>query len=166
MFWSNIHDSRLEDLTFHTEVYGVWMDVDPSTLSTLLWIARLTSQAVAFPLEELDKATISKVFGYENTMWFGKLQATNCHLEVRLLNLIFSHNLFPTMHNNDMPDMMVHVIYSLLTKEVNITALICHMIISKTRNSNASRLLPYGVMITHLLEIYRVSFPREASTLK
>lgn len=90
-----------------------------------------------------------------------------CLLEVWLLNLIFTYNLFPTMHNNDMPNIMVHVIYSLLTKkEVNIASILCHVIISEARNSNASRLLPYDVMITHLLKVCGVSFPKEATTLK
>lgn len=30
VFWSNIHDSNLNDLTFHTEVCGVQMDLYPS----------------------------------------------------------------------------------------------------------------------------------------
>lgn len=59
MFWSNIHDSTLEDLTFHTEVYGVQMNVDPLVLFTLLGIARPTGQAVAFPPKEIDKAAWS-----------------------------------------------------------------------------------------------------------
>lgn len=42
VFWSNIHDSSLNDLTFHTEVYGVQMDINPSALSTLLGIVRPT----------------------------------------------------------------------------------------------------------------------------
>lgn len=106
------------------------MDVDPSTLSTLLGIARPTGQAMTFPPEELDKAAISKVFGHEDETWFGKLQDTECHLEVRLLNLIFTYKLFPTTHNNDMPDPMVHVIYSLFTKkEVDIAAIMCHVMI-------------------------------------
>lgn len=124
------------------------MDVDPSVLSTLLGIARPTSQAVAFPPEEIDKATISNVFGREGTTWFGKLQATKCLLEVWLLNLIFTYNIFSTTHNNDMLDTMVHVI------------------ISEARNSSTSRLLPYGVMILHLLEVCRVPFPKDATNLK
>lgn len=68
VFWSNIHDSSLEDLNFHTELYGVQMDIDPSIVAMLLGIARPTSQAVAFPPEELDKAVISEVFSHEGTM--------------------------------------------------------------------------------------------------
>lgn len=71
------------------------------------------------------------------------------------------------MHNNDMFDNMVHVIYSLLTKkEVNIAAIMCHVIITEACNSNVSTLLPYGVMITRFLEVCRVSFPKDATTLK
>lgn len=93
VFWSNIHDSSLEYLTFCTKVYGVQMDVNPSALSTLLGIVRPIGQTVAFSPKELDKAAIYEVFGRESTTWFGKLQATKCLLEVRLLNLIFPHNL-------------------------------------------------------------------------
>lgn len=71
VFWSNIHDSSLEDLSFHTEVYRVQMHFDLTTLSTLLGIVRPTSKAVAFPLVHQDKAAISEVFGYESTTWFG-----------------------------------------------------------------------------------------------
>lgn len=81
----------------------------------MLGIFKPTSKAVACPPADLDKAAISEVFGRESTTWFGKIQATECLLEVRLLNLIFTYNLFQTTHNNDMPNMMVHVIYSLLT---------------------------------------------------
>lgn len=140
------------------------MDIDPSALSTLLGIARPTGQAMVFSAEELDKAVISEVFGHEGTIWFGKLQGTKCLLEVRLLNLIFTYNLYPTMHN--MPNTMVHVIYSLLTKVVDIVAILCHVIISKAQNSSVSQLLPYGEMITHLLEVCGVSFPKDATTLK
>lgn len=167
VFWSNIHDSGLKDLTFHTEVYGIQMDVDPSVLSTLLGIARPIGQVMAFPPKEIDKAAISDIFGREGTTWSGKLQSTECLLEVRLLNLIFTYNLFPTTHNNNMPDTMVHVIYSLLTKKgVDITTIMCHMIISETRNSSTSWFFLYGVLITHLLEVYGVSFPKNATTLK
>lgn len=117
VFWSNIHDLSLDNVTYRTEVYGVHMDIDPSALSTLIGITRPTGKVVAFPPEELDKAAISEVFGCEGTTWFGKLQAIECLLEVKLLNLIFTYNLFPTTHNNDMPDTMVHVIYFLLTKQ-------------------------------------------------
>lgn len=62
---------------------------------------------------------------------------------------------------------MVHAIYSLLTKkEVNVVAIIYHVIILEARNSSSSQLLPYDVMITHLLEIYGVTFPEDATTLK
>lgn len=143
------------------------MDIDPLMLSSILGIGRPIGQVVTFPPEELNKAVVSEVFGSDITSWFGKLQATECLLEVRLLNLIFLHNLFPMTHNNDIPNIMVHVIYSLLTKnEVDITAIMFYVIISEARNSSASRLLSYGVMITHLLEVYRVSFPKEATTLK
>lgn len=67
VFWSNIHDSNLDMLVFHTEVYGVQMDLDPSTLSTLLGIVRPTGKAVPFPLGDLDKAAILEVFGHEST---------------------------------------------------------------------------------------------------
>lgn len=73
VFWSNIHDSSLKDLSFHTKVYGVPMSLDPSILSTLRGIARPTGKAVTFPLADLDKAVISEVFGRESTTWFGKL---------------------------------------------------------------------------------------------
>lgn len=59
-----------------------------------------------------------------------------CHLEVHFLNMIFTYNLFLMTHNNDMSDSMVHVIYSLHTKnEVDISA-------SEARNPSASSLLP------------------------
>lgn len=67
VFWSNIHDLSLDNLTFHTEVYEVHMDIDPSALSTLVGITRPTSKVVAFPPEELDKTAISEVFGCEGT---------------------------------------------------------------------------------------------------
>lgn len=73
VFWSNIHVSNLNTLSFSTKVYGVQMDMDPFMLSTLLGIARPIGQVVVFPPEELDKATISEVFCHEDTMWFGKL---------------------------------------------------------------------------------------------
>lgn len=83
-----------------------------------------------------------------------------------MLNLIFSNNLFPITHN-DMSDSMVHVIYSFLTKkEVDIAVILCHIIIFEARNSISSRLLPYGVLITHLLEVCGVLFSKYATTLR
>lgn len=106
------------------------MDVNLSTLSTLLGIVRPTSQAVAFPPKEIDKAAVLEAFSHESTTWLRKLWADECLLEVRLLNLIFTHNLFPITYNNDMSDWMVHVIYSLFTKkEVDIVVILCHVII-------------------------------------
>lgn len=143
------------------------MHLDPCTLSTMLGIVRPTGKTVTFPPANLDKAAISKVFGRESMTWFGKLQAIECLLEVRLLNLIFTYNHFPTTYNNDMPNMMVHAIYSLLTqKEVDVAAILYHIIITKAHNSSTSWLIPYGVMITHLSEVYGVSFPKDATTLR
>lgn len=71
VFWSNIHDSNLDDLKFHTKVYSVQMDLDPSSLSTLLGIARPTRQAFPFPPKELDKVAILQVFGVRKRLGMG-----------------------------------------------------------------------------------------------
>lgn len=61
-----------------------------------------------------------------------------------------------------MPDNMVHVVYSLLTKEVEITTIMCYDIISKA--SSAFWLFSYSMMITRLLELYGV-FEIDQSTI-
>lgn len=68
VFWSNIDNSNLDTLAFHTKVYSVQINLDPSTLSTLLGIARPTRRTVSFPPRDLDKAIILKVFDHEDTM--------------------------------------------------------------------------------------------------
>lgn len=65
----------------------------------------------------------------------------------------------------DMTDNMVHMVYNILVgKPIDISAIL--MIITEIGTTSAIKRLPYGLMITCIMEVCKVSFPPCARTPK
>lgn len=113
------------DSSFHDK--GVWGALDPESLCHILGIAFPKTNVVVFPPTGINKEEIIALI-YEGgiQIWMGKLKAINCTLPARSLHRIFTYNLFPTTHNVDFPNHVVHVVYNILARRpTNIPAIIC-----------------------------------------
>lgn len=90
-----------------------------------------------------------------------------CNMLARFLNFIYSNNLLPTTHNNELSNNMVWIVYNLMAQhEVNVSVIICHAMLAKAEHSTVKLSFPYGVMITILLASCNVRFPKDALVLK
>lgn len=142
------------------------MLINMDRISVLLWIAHPTFDLVIFCNVEIDKAYIFEIIEKEGLTWCGKLPTSKCDMVLRVLNIILVHNLLPTTHQTDMIDNLVHLVVSLMEdKSIDFPTIMCYVMLQATLDRGSKRGLPYGVMITQLIEQHRVTLPCDVVVL-
>lgn len=82
IFYTNIHASKITQLYFRIEVYGVHMEIDPDVISTLLGIDYPDEDVVEFPPTGINKVEILALFSQKEKHQFGKLTVTEYNLKM------------------------------------------------------------------------------------
>lgn len=144
------------------------MLINPVRVFMLLGIARpVTNQdRVIFPNVGIDKVHIFELFERKGTIWFGKLPTGECAMLLRFLNIILVQNLLPTTHKIDITNDMVHLVVNLMEgKALHVPAIMCYVMLQASTNLGTKRRLPYGVMITQLMEQCRMTYLRDVVVL-
>lgn len=71
----------------------------------------------------------------------------------RVLNIILVHNLLQTSHKTDMFDDMVHLVVSLMEgKAIDMPTIMCQMMLQTSIDDGTKKGLPYGVLVTQIME--------------
>lgn len=71
----------------------------------------------------------------------------------KVLNMILVHNLLQTTHKTDMLDNMIHLVANLIeSKSIDVIAIMCQVMLQALIDSGSKRGLPYGVLVTQILE--------------
>lgn len=132
----------------------------------LLGIIRPAADVIIFPNQGIEKAHISELFKQEGNMWFKKLPTAEYCMLARVLNIILVHNLLQTSHKTNMSDDMVHLVASLMEgKVIDVSAIMCQMMLQTFIDDGIKRGLPYGVLVIQIIEKCSVTFSRDVITL-
>lgn len=108
-------------------------------------------------LEEMKGEMTQKICGKTMILW-KVLPTSECTPQSKLLNFIFTFNLFPIHHSGNMTPKMVYLVgYFLSGNDLDLPSIICQVMISTSSSKIGKAVLPFGVMITRLLQKFKVN---------